>query len=119
MMRRSARSNALCLISEQLHENKPKTNLLFTTSCKKTARTSATCSHFAKFTELRKVQTAVTLDLKHMNDHVNQDLRKATRVFGDQLHDLATKRTEEISRLNDMVWSMEFFVETCYHTFRR
>ena len=38
-----------------------------------------------------------------MNDHVNHDLRKAIRVFGDQLHALATKRTEEVTKLQDMV----------------
>ena len=33
---------------------------------------------------------------------VQQDLRKAIRVIGDQLHALATKRTEEVMKLNDM-----------------
>jgi len=52
---------------------------------------------------IKGLQEEVKNDLKNMNDHVNHDLRKAIRVFSDQLHNLATKRTEEITKLNDMV----------------
>ena len=41
--------------------------------------------------------------MKRMEDNVNQDLRKAIRTFTDHLHELATRRTEEITKLTDMV----------------
>ncbi len=52
---------------------------------------------------VKSLQEEIKSDLKNMNDHVSHDLRKAIRVFSDQLHNLATKRTEEITRLHDMV----------------
>jgi hypothetical protein len=45
--------------------------------------------------------------MKNMNEHVNNDLRKAIRVIGDQLHSIATKRTEEMSRLNDALHKVQ------------
>ncbi|CAD7923835.1 unnamed protein product [Amoebophrya sp. A120] len=59
--------------------------------------------HAADAGTLRTVQGEIKEDMRNMADHVGQDLRKAMRVFSDQLHNLATKRTEEVTRLNDMV----------------
>jgi hypothetical protein len=53
------------------------------------------------------MQGDIKNDMRSMKDHVNNDLRKAIRVFGDQLHALATKRTEEMSRLNDMLHKVQ------------
>ncbi|CAD7953073.1 unnamed protein product [Amoebophrya sp. A25] len=59
--------------------------------------------HSADAVGLKGVQEEVKEDMKTMSDHVSQDLRKAMRVFADQLHNLATRRTEEITKLNDML----------------
>ena len=59
------------------------------------------------FSAVKKIQDGVKVDIKNMADHVNNDLRKAIRMIGDQLHSIATKRTEEISRLNDALHKVQ------------
>ncbi len=56
---------------------------------------------------MKQLQDGIKVDMKNMNEHVNNDLRKAIRVIGDQLHSIATKRTEEMSRLNDALHKVQ------------